>query len=330
MLKRKGKMETQTRLDYLTNVFQIDQTVLDKFHQHRVVVVIPAYNEERFIGSVILKIRQFQVTAIVVDDGSTDATCLIAKAAGAIVIKHERNKGKGEALNSGIAAARKLNPEAIVVIDGDGQHMVRELPRIVQPILEDKADVVVGSRYLNNTSNTPNHRKLGHWFFNKLTGITSQVNLTDSQSGYRAFSLRAINADRFLSTDFTVESEMQFWAHEQELRVIEVPVTIQYTDKPKRSVIQQGVMVFNGILHLIGQYRPLLFFGLPGFLIMFAGFTLGFEVVDIYRRVAQLAVGYAMISLLLAIIGMVLFSTGIILHSVRGLLTDMMRKNGHS
>jgi hypothetical protein len=123
---------------------------------------------------------------------------------------------------------------------------------------------------------------------------------------------------------------MQFWAHEQELRVIEVPVTIQYTDKPKRSVIQQGVMVFNGILHLIGQYRPLLFFGLPGFLFMFAGFTLGFEVVDIYRRVAQLAVGYAMISLLLAIIGMVLFSTGIILHSVRGLLTDMMHKNGHS
>jgi hypothetical protein len=208
--------------------------------------------------------------------------------------------------------------------------MVRELPRIVQPILEDKADVVVGSRYLNNTSNTPNHRKLGHWFFNKLTGITSQVNLTDSQSGYRAFSLRAINADRFLSTNFTVESEMQFWAHEQELRVIEVPVTIQYTDKPKRSVIQQGVMVFNGILHLIGQYRPLLFFGLPGFLFMFAGITLGFEVIDIYRRVAQLAVGYAMISLLLAIIGMVLFSTGIILHSVRGLLTDMMRKNGHS
>jgi glycosyltransferase involved in cell wall biosynthesis len=319
-------METQTRLDYLTHVFQIDQTVLDKFHQHRVVVIIPAYNEERFIGSVVLKIRQFPVTAIVVDDGSTDATCLIADAAGANVIKHERNKGKGEALNSGIAAARKLNPEAIVVIDGDGQHMVRELPRIVQPILEGKADVVVGSRYLNNTSNTPNHRKIGHWFFNKLTGITSQVSLTDSQSGYRAFSSRAINADRFLSTDFTVESEMQFWAREQNLRVIEVPVTIRYDGKPKRSAIQQGVIVFNGILHLVGQYRPLLFFGLPGAFILTIGILFGIWVVDIYSRTQTLAVGYAMISVLMSMIGIVFLSTGFTLHSVRGLLTDMLRK----
>ena len=119
---------------------------------------------------------------------------------------------------------------------------------------------------------------------------------------------------------------MQFFAHEYNLSVKEVPVTINYTDPPKRSAIKQGTSVLNGILHLIGQYRPLLFFGMPGGIILLAGFGMGFWVIEIYRQSTQLAVGYAMISVLLSVIGMVLFSTGIILHSVRGLLTDLLRR----
>jgi glycosyltransferase involved in cell wall biosynthesis len=270
------------------------------------------------------------VTVIVVDDGSTDNTSTIAEAAGALVLRHIKNMGKGEALNTGIIEARMMNPDAVVVIDGDGQHLAGELPRLVYPILEDEADIVVGSRYLEKTSDVPNHRVLGHRFFNRLTGMASRINVSDSQSGYRAFSPKAFKTDLFQSAGFSVESEMQFIAHEHNLRVVEVPITIRYTDKPKRPVIQQGVIVLNGILHLIGQYRPLLFFGLPGLIIILTGFGLGFLVINIYGRTKVLAVGYAMISVLLTVSGMVLFSTGIILHSIRGLLFEMLREKGHA
>jgi glycosyltransferase involved in cell wall biosynthesis len=322
-------METQTRLDYLTNTFNIDPGILERLHQHRVVVIVPAYNEERFIGSVILKILRFPVAVIVVDDGSTDATAFVAEAAGALVVRHDYNLGKGVALNTGIVEARPMDPEAIVFIDGDGQHLVREFPHLVMPILDGQADIVVGSRYLQKTSHTPSQRRLAHWFFNKLTFFTSQVSVTDSQSGYRAFSPQAFNTDLFLSTDFSVESEMQFFAHEHALRLIEVPITIRYTDPPKRSAYAQGMSVLAGLIKLTGQYRPLLFFGLPGILLMLLAFLMGVVVVERFRLSSQLAVGYAMISVLLTIIGMVSLSSGVILHSIRGLLSDMLRKNGH-
>ena len=118
---------------------------------------------------------------------------------------------------------------------------------------------------------------------------------------------------------------MQFLAREHGLTVVEVPITIQYQDKEKRSAYKHGLIVLNGILRLTGQYRPLLFFGLPGLITLLAGAGMGILVVDIYRRVQQLALGYAMISVLLTVIGMIAFSTGITLHSVRGLLVDMLR-----
>lgn len=315
-------MDTRTEISNRKVAFDISPDVINMLQMHRVVVVVPAYNEERFIGSVILKILQFPVTVIVVDDGSIDNTAFIAEAAGALVVRHEQNKGKGEALNTGICEAREMNPDVIVVIDGDGQHLVRELSRLVRPILEEGADIVVGSRYLEKTSHVPTHRLLGHWFFNKLTSIASRVKVSDSQSGYRAFSPKAFNTALFLSANFSVESEMQFLAHEYGLRVTEVPVTIRYDDKPKRSVIGQGRVVLTGILRLIGQYRPLLFFGVPGAVLLTTGILFGIWVVDIYTRIKNLAVGYAMISVVMSIIGMLMLSTGIILHSVRGLLLD--------
>lgn len=319
-------MATERRTSDKKADFETSPGAFDQLEQCHTVVVVPAYNEERFIGSVVLKILSFPVTVIVVDDGSTDATAFVAEAAGAQVVSHEHNKGKGEALNTGLQVARKMNPDAVVVIDGDGQHLVRELPGLVLPILQHDADIVVGSRYLQSSKRMPTRKALPHAFFNLVTWLTSGVNVSDSQSGYRAFSPKALQCEAFISKGFTVESEMQFVAREHGLKVVEVPITPLYPDAPKRSAIGQGLQVLNGILHLMGQYRPLLFFGLPGLVIMLSGFGMGFAVIDIYRRLTTLAVGYAMISVLLTIIGMVLFATGIILHSVRGLLSDMLER----
>ena len=299
------------------------------FGQHRVVVVIPAFNEERFIGSVVIKVKRYSVTVIVVDDGSTDDTAAIAASAGAIVVRQPKNMGKGEALNAGFRKAFELKPEAIVMIDADGQHLPEELQAIVRPILNGEADVVVGSRY-KKKYNVPIARIFGHIFFNLLTSSMSGVFVSDSQSGYRAFSPRALENTSFHSKGFSVESEMQFLAHEKHLRVLEVPITIQYTDPPKRSVFHQGLSVLNGVLRLTGQYRPLLFFGVTGLVMLIAGVSFGFVIVDRYVKTQQLATGYGLICVLLSILGLVMMSTGITLHSIRGLLQDIRQDINNS
>ncbi len=294
--------------------------------KHRVLVIIPAYNEARFIGSVILKLRQQPVDLLVVDDGSRDDTAEIARAAGAEVLQLEANQGKAAALNAGLAYASDSSPEAIVMIDADGQHLPSELIQVVRPILGGQADIAIGSRYLQNTSNTPSHRKVGHKMLNFITGLFSGVQVTDSQSGYRAFSPKAYRQLRFSSKGFSVESEMQFLASEHNLKVLEVPITIQYLDKEKRSAWKQGASVLNGIITLASQYRPLMFFSLPGLISLVGGVIWGIIVINRYMIYDELAIGYAMICVLLCLLGMTLFSTGITLHAIRLLFIEHLSR----
>lgn len=291
----------------------------------RIIALIPAFNEERHIGSVVLKARPQVDTILVVDDGSKDGTAAVAQAAGADVLCLDHNMGKGAALEAGFRQASRLNPDVVVCIDADGQHLPEQLSQVVEPICSGAADIVIGSRYLSDCENVPRLRILGHRFFNWLTRWASGTPTTDSQSGYRAFSRRAVELLSFHSSSFSVESEMQFLAKEHNLVVKEVPITIRYDDRPKRPVIQHGLIVLNGILRLVGQYRPLLFFGVSGFLLMLAGAGWGVWVVNTYRTSGELAVGYALISIFLVIIGSIGMSTGIILHSIRGLLIDLIR-----
>lgn len=300
----------------------------------RVVAIIPAYNEERTIGSVVLRAMAHVHDVVVVDDGSTDATAQIAEAAGAIVVRHKRNRGKGAALNTGFYKARELDPDALVLLDADGQHLPNEVPNVLAPVLADEADIVVGSRYIGNGNGhangngngnghgVPRHRVVGHWAFTTLTNVTSGVRVSDSQSGFRALSWRAIQALNFSSDGFSVESEMQFLAGELGLRVAEVPITADYVDKPKRPVVAHGLMVLNGMLRLVGQYRPLFFFGLAGVFLLLVGVGWGWWVVVVYSRTQQLAIGYALISVLLTVLGSLSLFSGIMLHSVRALLME--------
>jgi glycosyltransferase involved in cell wall biosynthesis len=292
---------------------------------HKVVAVIPAYNEERFIGSVVLKVRRYVDEVIVVDDGSSDDTYDVAACAGATVVAHACNQGKGQALNTGFRKAIEFDPVAVVTLDADGQHLPEELDHVLKPVLRDEADIVVGSRYLERTSDVPRHRVMGHWAFNALTNVTSGVKATDSQSGFRAFSRRAVERLAFSSAGFSVESEMQFLAADLGLRFVEVPITIRYPDPPKRSVIAHGMMVLNGTLQLVGQHRPLLFFGVAGLVILLTGIAWGAWVLRIYSVTSQLAVGYALVSVLLTILGSLGLFAGVILHSVRGLILDYLR-----
>lgn len=298
-------------------------------HRPRVVVVIPAYNEERFIGSVVLQARQHAAAVLVVDDGSADATADVAAAAGATVIRQSPNGGKGTALGLGFRHALELQPDVVVTLDADGQHVAGEIEQVAAPVLRGDADIVVGSRYLDDNSDVPGHRIFGHRLFNFMTNRASGVPVTDSQSGFRAFSPRALRTISFNSNGFSVESEMQFIAEENDLTLVEAPVTIHYRDRPKRPVLAHGLMVLNGLLTLMGQYRPLLFFGVPGALVMGLAGLWSLWIIRIFQTRGELAIGYALIAVILFLVGNAIMTTGIILHSVRGLLLNyLVRKSG--
>lgn len=290
-----------------------------------IVAVIPAYNEERFIGSTVLKTRRHAQHVVVVDDGSTDATAQVAKAAGALVVSHPVNRGKGAALNSGFVQALELAPDVVVTIDADGQHQPPEMATVAAPIAWGQADIAVGSRYLRRECHIPRHRVWGHRLFNVLTNTASGVPVGDSQSGFRAFSPRAARALIFRSNGFSVESEMQFLAREHDLIIREVPITITYQDRPKRPAIAHGLQVLNGLLRIVGQYRPLPFFTILSAVFLASGGIWALYVADVYRRTRQLAIGHAFVCLLLIIAGSMALNTGLMLHFVRGMLLRFLR-----
>jgi glycosyltransferase involved in cell wall biosynthesis len=288
-----------------------------------VVAAIPAYNEERFIGSVVLWAKRFVDLVLVIDDGSTDRTSELAEAAGAIVCRQEMNRGKGQAVNVAFREARRLRASALVLIDGDGQHRPEEIATVLEPVLAGTADMVVGSRFLTVRSSIPAYRKVGQHALTLATNLGSGVRLTDSQSGFRAFSRAAIDALSFRGAGFSVESEMQFLVREHRLQVVEVPISVVYEEPAKRNPIAHGMAVIHGIVRLVSQGRPLFFFGVPGLLLAFLGLAVGGNVVRIYDAHHELAIGYGMLSLLLTVVGVLSVFTGIVLHALRGFVVDL-------
>lgn len=296
----------------------------------RIVALIPAYNEERCIGSVILRTRQYVDEVIVVDDGSRDATPRIAAAAGARLIRHESNRGKGQALTTGFRAARKLRPDVLVILDSDGQHSPDEIPLLIEAMREHGADMVLGSRFTDpaQLARIPSGRRLGLRAVTTVTNVLSGVAVSDSQSGFRAFSARAIDALTFRGAGFSVESEMQFLAREHGLSVAEAAISADYDDPAKRNPVVQGFNVIDGVMRLVGQTRPLFFMGVPGLFLLLIGMLIGLDVIAIYARSHELAVGYALVSVLCMITGMMSLFSGVILHSVRALLLSMQQPGG--
>ena len=150
---------------------------------------IPAYNEEKNIAGIITKLKKFTNSIIICDDGSTDLTKEIAENLGVTVISHSKNLGYGAAIRSLFLKAKEVDPDVFITFDADGQHRIEDINSIMNPIIEKKADVVIGSRFLEKRSDEmPNYRKIGIKAITKVTNTSIKVKLTDSQSGFRAYS----------------------------------------------------------------------------------------------------------------------------------------------
>jgi glycosyltransferase involved in cell wall biosynthesis len=290
----------------------------------RFLVAIPAFNEERFIGSVVQGVRLEGFDCLVIDDGSSDRTVEIATAAGASVFSQPANLGKAAAVQRAVELARRRRVDCLVLMDGDWQHDPREIHALLRPIREGAADIVSGSRFLERAGDSvPSIRGIGLRALTALTNAASGRPVTDSQTGFHAFSRRALERIRFRSEGFSVEIEVAFLARRFDLRRVEVPITTRYVDPPKRNVFSQGAAVLDGLIRLVGHYRPLLFFGLPSAILMLTGMALGLAVVQIYASSGTLAGGYALLSVLLIVVGVIGVFAGLLLHVLRGIVLDL-------
>jgi glycosyltransferase involved in cell wall biosynthesis len=283
----------------------------------QIIAAISCFNEELFIGSVVLKTRDYVDQIIVIDDGSTDKTALVAEKAGAKVIRHGSNRGKAAGVSTAFEHAKRTGCKALVLLDGDGQHDPAYIPSLISPIIENKADMVVGSRYLEIKSSIPGFRRWGQRVLTSLTNLGSGVKLTDSQSGLRAFSPKAIQAFSFVERGLSVESEMQFLARDAGIRVTEVPISTGYYGKAKRSPLAHGMGVLNSIMGLISRRIPLFFFGVPGLIMLGFGFWEGFRVIQGWDTYHDFWLGPALIAVLLSVVGALSLFTGIILHNIK-------------
>jgi len=281
--------------------------------------IIPAFNEEVAIGSVVLLSREHVDEVLVVDDGSTDRTASVAEMAGARVLRHHKNLGKGAALKTGFQAT---DADVIVTLDADGQHDPAEIPKLMEPIIRGEADIVNGSRYLHGTDeNTPRYRRVGQKILDTATNISTGLEITDTQSGFRAFSSKTIPHFRFRDPGFVVESEMLADAAEAGLRIMEVEVGVRYdVDGSTRNPVSHGVSVLLRILGDIEVRRPLYYFTLPGLIIGITGAALTLMFIRDYITGVSVNMGPTIVAVMLTLFGTFFIFTGIILDSMRRMI----------
>jgi glycosyltransferase involved in cell wall biosynthesis len=281
-----------------------------------IIAGIPAYNEEKNIAKVILLAKRHADAVIVCDDGSSDLTADIAKNLGVKVLRHSKNIGKGAALKSLFKASREIGADVLVTLDGDGQHDPNEIPELIPPILGNQADIVIGSR-INHRSEMPMYRKIGNRVLDFFTNAGSKNKVIDTQSGFRAYSRKAIQEINIIEMGLGVDSQILLNAEESKLRVIERAITCSYPEqKSKRSPIVHAVDVFVSILTVITERRPLLYLGVPSIALLMLGTVLTVWLLNQYVSEGGFSIVMALFAMATVLVGLLLAFAAIILKSI--------------
>jgi glycosyltransferase involved in cell wall biosynthesis len=301
---------------------------MQKTAHKRTLAVIPCWNEEATVGSVVLKTKRFVNKVLVVDDGSSDETKKIAKEAGAIVISHRKNKGKGASIRTGFQYALENDFDYVVTIDGDGQHNPVEIPDLLGNVMNNGNDISIGYR-VGSFTEMPMWRRVGKRVLDYTTSMGTGGFVTDSQCGFRAFNKKAVEsiAPALKGDAFSVESEQLIKAHELGLKVVNTNVTCKYKDleTSTKNPASHGLSVLGYIIWVIAERRPLLFISLPGLISMIAGLVLGgYTLWNINQRNIYLA-PLAIISNILLIVGAFAILVGLLLH----VLPRVIKRFGH-
>jgi len=286
-------------------------------------VCIPAFNEEKTIGKIVEKSLQYADKVIVCNDGSTDKTEEIARKNGATIINHKKNLGYGAALISLFEKARKENAEIMITLDGDGQHDPAEIPNLVKALTENKVDVVIGSRFLGKKTNYPVYRKTGIKIITSASNLGTDFKVTDSQSGFRVYSKKAIELIHPTEEGMSASTEILLKISNWDLSVAEAPITVSYegetsTQKP----VPQGISVLMNTLKFISVKHPITFYGIPGIALVITGIIFGVQFLDEYLNDQTIFYGSLLASVILFLVGAILLATAIILYSMATLMSE--------
>jgi len=297
-----------------------------------VVVGIPAFNEERTIASIILDAKKFADIVIVCDDGSSDFTAGIAQKLGAFVVSHEKNLGKGVALRTIFDASEKFNPDIVVTVDGDGQHDPKEIPQMIEPIINDECDIVLGSRYVAPLNyKIPPYRKVGLSLINWLNRQANGSKVKDSQNGFRAYNSKAVKiVSSSESKGFSTETEQITLAVKEGLRIKEVPVSTRYYGlhkTSKKSPLTHGMSLVGYLLKVMVEDRPLIFLGIPGLIFLISGVIFGAWMLQIYSVSHAITTNIALASIAFILIGFFSCVASIMLYSISRLSRKINNHN---
>jgi len=286
-----------------------------------IVAGIPAYNEEKAIAKVVLLAQKYADVVVVCDDGSQDMTSDIAQKLGAVVIKHEKNVGYGAAIQTLFEKARALNADLLLTLDADGQHDAREIPKLIQPICDNKADIVVGSRFLQKSSGLPLYRRWGIRVLTKMTNGSKQKGaLTDAQCGFRAYNRKAIDGLVLDEQGMGVSAESLLKARALGLVVTEVPVEVRYRglETSTHNPFKHGLSVVSTIIRVVVEERPLVYLGIPGAVLLGLGMFFGLWTLQLYyvTQPHRIVTNVALASITFTLIGVFCIFTSITLYAI--------------
>jgi len=284
---------------------------------------IPAYNEEDTISDLVKSAKKFVDKVIVCDDGSTDKTLNNAKLAGAEVISHKKNQGYGAAITTLFDYCRMQNADVMITLDGDGQHDPNQIPILLDTISQHSVDVVLGSRFLDNNTDTPGYRKRGIKIITSAANFGADFKVSDAQSGFRAYSKSAINAIHPTEQGMAVSTEILLKISNKGLSLAEVPITTSYDgDTSEQNPMPHGISVLMNTIKYVSIRHPIKFYGIPGLVSIIAGLVCSILFLDAYLNDQIIFYGSLLGAVILLLFGAILSVTAIILFSMANLIRD--------
>ena len=290
----------------------------------KIVIGIPAFNEEKNIAAIICKLKKITNTIIVCDDGSSDLTGKISEEMNTILVSHLTNQGYGSAINSIFQKAKEIQSDVLITFDADGQHRIEDIETILSPIKNNQADIVIGSRFLESSdSEVPKYRKVGIKTITKITNSTLKEDLTDSQSGLRAYSKNALEKIDLREKGMGISTEILIKGSKAGLKIVEVPIKILYhKDSSTYDPVSHGISVVYTTLRLITIQRPLTFYGIPGLTFLIIGLVFVGWTLQMYAESGNIVTNVTLIGIGLSIIGVLLLITATILYSILVILSE--------
>ncbi|MDN5847326.1 MAG: glycosyltransferase family 2 protein [Candidatus Nitrosocosmicus sp.] len=310
-------------MSYLDNSSYLPQFSQSTNNENfKVIAIIPALNESLRISEIVNEVKKYVNTVIVVDDGSTDDTFEKALQPRVKVIRNNRNRGKGVALKRGLIESLQYRPDIIVTIDADGQHDPKDIPRIIKPIKDGLADMVIGSRYNSQSINeVPLIRGVGLSIIYILNKTLTRINVKDTQSGFRAYGKSILGTiGDYECTGYGAETEQLAQAELYGFNIMEIPVTIKYkglSNTSKQNPFTHGVHLISTILKLTVEKRPLLFFGLGGLILILISLIPLANLLGIFNETRYFSIPLALIVLGFSFIGSLLIVISFVLYSLK-------------